>query len=174
MGPLLQQLAEGQQVHDGPGGAVVAAEHGDAHGDGVQQLHLQLPPQEAAQAAQQVGYAADDGDGGAERGGEEEAAEEPGRRHVHKTLLVLPVDGPAGVGRGRHGLGGAVPVEAREACEQGGAAALVGENGAAGALMHQRVQDAVLLGQPGLQQVRLVQRHPGLDQLDADAAPGLG
>ena len=50
-GPFFQQLAHFQQEHDRAGGGEIASEGGNAQGDGVQQLHLELTVAQTAQAA---------------------------------------------------------------------------------------------------------------------------
>ena len=50
VGPLIQDIADAQQEHDGARGLEVAPQHGDADGGGVEHGHLNLPVQQAIES----------------------------------------------------------------------------------------------------------------------------
>ena len=152
VGPLLQQLAQAQQEHDRAGGAEVPADQGDADGQAVQQLHMHLAADEAAQAPQDIGHGGDHRPGGLERGGQEEGAGGFAADQTHQLLLIGPVDGPAALDAGE-GLDGLVRVgEAAQGGEQLlPAIAPEGDHGAAGALVDIGLEHMGLGVEPGLE-----------------------
>ena len=172
VGPLLQQLAQAQQEHDGAGGREVSAGHGDADGQGVQDLHMQLAPEETLHALDQVGNGAVQCIRRGEGRGQQSRAQGLGDDLEDQLLLVLPVQCPPGVGGGQFGdLGGRIG-EAAEEGQKFLPVSLIPDNGAAGAIM-----DRDLLGsgpgtEIGFQQVSLVQGHPVLHHLHPDTPTG--
>ena len=171
MGPLFQQFAQPQQEHHRTGGAEIAPCHGNAHGQAIQQLHMQLPPPQAAHRPAQIGQRAAQRPHHAQWRREEHIPHCLAADHAHQFFLILPVGGTAGVGH--HQLCGLLTLirEAVQCLQHGGAAALfIIDDRAAGALMHRGLVHCIQPLQPGSHQVGLIQRHTALGQLHPDAA----
>ena len=136
VGPLLQQLAQAQQEHDGTGGREVSAGHGDADGQGVQQFHVQFTLPQTLDALHQVRNGAIQRVSRGQRRREKGRTQGLGHDLHHQLFLILPVQRPPGVGGGQLGdLGGRIG-EAAEEGQKFLPVALIPDNGAAGALMH--------------------------------------
>ena len=91
---------------------------------------------------------------------------------AHQLFLVSPVQGPAAVGWGqlldlRRGVG-----KTAEKGKQVRPRALVADDGAAGALVDGDLKDLGTMLQIGLQQIRLLQGHPGLHGPDPETPTG--
>ena len=92
--PVLQQLADLQQEHDGAGGSKVPAACGDADGQGVQQFHLDFSPPQASNAFVKKWYHVPDHPGDPQRSGQEQGGGPLHQHLAHQFLLKFPVQFP--------------------------------------------------------------------------------
>ena len=103
--PILQQLADLQQEHDGAGGSKVPAACGDADGQGVQQFHLDFSPPQASNAFVKEWYHVPDHPGDPQRGRQKQGGGPLHQHLAHQFFLKLPVQFPGAVaGKGNRFL----------------------------------------------------------------------
>ena len=134
-GPFFQQFAQAQQEHDRPGGREVAAQHRNADGQRVEHFDFQLAPPQAAQTAENVGHAAHQCVGHAQRCRQEQLARKVEDRHIDELFLIFAVDGAGAVGRD-FGQGLHIELESGQPLDDPGAVSGVDDHDVTGALIH--------------------------------------
>ena len=155
MGPFLQQLTQPQQEHHGIGRGEIHAQNGDGDGKPVQQLHMELPAQQAAQTTEYIGNSGFYSPQDAQRLREKDHADELKAYQIHQFFLIKPADGAAAVHVGQGFDVFCIVPEAADGLQQIGTCPAVTDHGAAGSLMDDGLLYAIKALQPGLQQVGL-------------------
>ena len=99
VGPLLQKLAQPQQEHHGTGRVEVPPYHGQADGDSIQQLHMELSPQQTPKRPEQIRSRPNNCVDRTKRSREEQGSDGLKRHHTHQFFLIGTVERPAAVDR---------------------------------------------------------------------------